>query len=203
LLSVHIAVLDGGSADFLFFLFLIFVVLALVSAGWDPEAGLTVVERSILAGKVDALSVALDIVAAALRKSASTSGEFGGDSSVGGDPVSESIFAVLDDGLGCLVSIISSAGLTWGNRCVVDKFQKVLSVTSNDGELLAVLPESIELVSVSSLELLTGNIGELCLSDKRLGLSTNKLLFEDNDLRRVWLLVLELSNLVGDLLLAY
>jgi len=42
----------------------------------------------------------------------------------------------------------------------------------------------------------------LSLSDEGLGLSTNKLLLEDNDSGRVGLLVLELSDLVGNLLLA-
>jgi hypothetical protein len=42
----------------------------------------------------------------------------------------------------------------------------------------------------------------LGLSDEGLGLGTDKLLLENNDLGRVGLLVLELSNLVGDLLLA-
>ena len=79
----------------------------------------------------------------------------------------------------------------------------MLSVASNDGELFAVLAKSIKLVGISSLQLLTGDVGELGLSDKGLGLSTDKLLLENNDLWGVWLLVLELSNLIGDLLLAF
>jgi hypothetical protein len=43
----------------------------------------------------------------------------------------------------------------------------------------------------------------LGLSDERLGFSTDKFLLENDDLGGVWLFVLELSNLVGDLLLAY
>jgi hypothetical protein len=43
----------------------------------------------------------------------------------------------------------------------------------------------------------------LSLSNKGFGLSTDKLLLENNDLGGVWLLVLELGNLIGDLLLAY
>ena len=41
------------------------------------------------------------------------------------------------------------------------------------------------------------------LSDQGLGLSTDKLLLENDDLGRVWILVLKLSDLIGDLLLAY
>lgn len=78
----------------------------------------------------------------------------------------------------------------------------MLSVTSDDGELLAVLTESIELVGVCSLELLTSDVGKLGLSDKGLGLGTDKLLLKNNNLWGVWLLVLKLSNLIGDLLLA-
>ena len=172
-----------------------------MSAGWDPEAGLAIVQRSILAGKIDTLSITLGVVAAALRESASTGGELRGDGSVGSDPVGESILAVLDDGLGCLVSIVCGASLTWCDWSIVNQLQKVLSVTSNDGKLFAVLAESVELVGVSSLQLLTGDVGELRLSDKRLGLSADKLLLENNDLGRVWLLVLELGNLIGNLLL--
>ena len=78
----------------------------------------------------------------------------------------------------------------------------MLSESSNDGNLLAVLTERIEVVGEGRLELLTGDVGKLGLSDKGLGLSTDKLLLENDNLGRVGLLVLELSNLVGDLLLA-
>ena len=43
----------------------------------------------------------------------------------------------------------------------------------------------------------------MCLSDKGFGLGTDELLLEDDDFGGVWLLVLKLSDLVGDLLLAY
>ena len=174
-----------------------------MSAGWDPEAGLAVVERSVLAGKINTLSIALNVLAAALRQRAGTGGELGRDSSVGGNPVGESVLAVLDDGLGCFISVICGTGLTRGDRGIINELQEVLSVTSNDGELLAVFAKSVKLVGVGSLQLLTGDVGELGFSDKGLGLSTDKLLLENNDLGRVWLLVLELSNLIGDLLLAY
>ena len=39
--------------------------------------------------------------------------------------------------------------------------------------------------------------------DKGLGLGTDKLLLENDDLWGVWLLVLELSDLISDLLLAF
>jgi len=43
----------------------------------------------------------------------------------------------------------------------------------------------------------------LGLGDEGLSFGTDKLLLENNDLGRVRLLVLELSDLVGDLLFAY
>lgn len=65
------------------------------------------------------------------------------------------------------------------------------------------LAESIELVGEGSLELLAGDVGELGLGDEGLGLSTDKLLLEDDNLGAVGLLVLELGDLVRDLLLAW
>lgn len=53
--------------------------------------------------------------------------------------------------LASLVAIISFASLSWSHWGIVDKLQKMLSESSNDGELLAMLLESIELVSESCL----------------------------------------------------
>ena len=64
------------------------------------------------------------------------------------------------------------------------------------------LTERVELVSESSLQLLASDVRQLSLSNERLGLGTDKLLLEDNNLRAVWLLVLQLGDLVGNLLLA-
>jgi hypothetical protein len=105
--------------------------------------------------------------------------------------------------LGGLVAVVGLAGLAGGDRGVVDELEQVLSVASNDGELLAVLAHGIELVGEGGLELLAGDVGQLGLGDQGLGLSANKLLLENNNLGGVGLLVLQLGNLVGDLLLAY
>lgn len=78
----------------------------------------------------------------------------------------------------------------------------MLSVAGNNGKLLAVLAHSIKLVSESGLELLTGDVGQLGLSDEGLGFSAHKFLLKNNNLGGVGLLVLQLGNLVGDLLLA-
>ena len=50
-----------------------------------------------------------------------------------------------------LIAVISFTGLSWSHGSIVNKLQKMLSKASNDGELLAVLLESIELVSKSCL----------------------------------------------------
>jgi hypothetical protein len=78
----------------------------------------------------------------------------------------------------------------------------MLSVTCNDSKLLAMLAHSVELVGKSGLELLTGDVGELSLGDERLSLSTHEFLLKHNNPGRVGLLVLQLGDLVGDLLLA-
>ena len=66
----------------------------------------------------------------------------------------------------------------------------MFSEASNDGELLAVLLESIELVSEGCLQLFTGDVGKLSLRNEGLCLCTDKLLLENNDARAVGLLVL-------------
>ena len=78
----------------------------------------------------------------------------------------------------------------------------MLSVSGDDGKLLAVLAEGIELVGECCLELLARDVGKLGFSNQRFGLSTDKLLLENDNARAIWLLVLELSDLVGNFLLA-
>lgn len=216
LLAAAVFTGDGGAS--LINLLVIIAVTSVLGRG-DPQTRLATLKGLVLTGQVNSLTSVLT-VAAALRESAGASGKLGGDGGVLLDPVGEGVFAVLDDAvnllelhryryeegysrLGCLVTIVRLAGLTRGDRGVVDKLEKVLSVAGDDGKLLTVLAHSVELVSESSLELLTSDVGKLGLSDEGFGLSTNKLLLENNDLGRVRLLVLQLSNLVGDLLLAY
>lgn len=105
--------------------------------------------------------------------------------------------------LASLIAVISFTGLSWSYGGIIDKLQKVLPESSNDGKLLAVLLKSIELISESCLELLTGDVRKLSFCDKGFCLSTDKLLLENNNAGAIRLLVLKLSNLIGDLLLAY
>jgi len=190
-------------ANLLVLLLVIVVDLALlVSTGWDPETALATImaDWGILTGKVDGLT--LVAVLAALGKGAGTGGKLGAHGSVLLNPVGERVLAVLDDGLGSLVSVVGVAGLTWGDWGVVDELKEVLTVTGDDGKLLRVLTESVELVVESSLQLLAGDVGKLSLGDEGLGLGTDELLLKNDNLWGVWLLVLELSDLIGDLLLA-
>lgn len=79
----------------------------------------------------------------------------------------------------------------------------MLAETSDNGHLLAVFLQSVELVGVGGLQLLARDVRELGFGDERFGFGADKFLFEDDDLGGVRLLVLELRNLVGDLLFAY
>jgi hypothetical protein len=191
-----IAANEGMSVVVLILLFLA------VHVGTSSNPGAAVIERSILAGEVVALAPIADVVTATLGQIARSGRQLRGHGGISGNPVGEGVLAILDNGLASLVSIVGSAGLAGSNGGIINQLNKVLSVAGNDGNLLAVLTQGIELVGVSGLDLLAGDVGELCLGDKRLGLGTDELLFENDNLRRVGLLVLELSDLVGNLLLA-
>ena len=162
-----------------------------------------VVKGGVLAREVVALTASADVVSSALREGTRAGGELGRDSGVGGDPVGEGILAVLDNGLAGLIAVVGGASLARGDGSVVNQLEQVLAVAGNDSNLFAVLTEGIKLVGVGSLDLLTSDVRELGLGDQRLCLGTDELLLKDNNLGRVGLLVLELGNLVGDLLLAW
>lgn len=57
----------------------------------------------------------------------------------------------------------------------------MLAIAGDDGYLFAVLTESIKLVGVGGLDLFAGDVGELGLSDERLGLGADKLLLENDN----------------------
>lgn len=95
----------------------------------------------------------------ALGEGAGALGETRLDDCLGGDPVSEGILAVLDDGLGRIVAVVGIAGLAGSDGGVVDQVEEVLAVAGDDGDLLAVLAERIELVLEGGLDLLAGDVG--------------------------------------------
>lgn len=108
----------------------------------------------------------------------------------------------MDIRLASLVAVIGIPGLSRCNRSVINQLKEVLSVASNDGQLLAVLAHGIKLVCECSLQLLAGNVGELGFGNQRFRLCAHKFLLEDYDSGRIGLLVLQLCDLIGDLLLA-
>lgn len=128
------------------------------------------------------------VVLTTLGKIASTRAEGWLNGSVGRNPVGKSVFAVLDDTvfapksalaaswingfikrsdlrLTSLIAVIGFTGLSWSYRRIIDKLQKVLTESSNDGKLLAVLFKSVELISESCLEFLAGDVGKLSFCD--------------------------------------
>lgn len=98
------------------------------------------------------------------------------------------------------VSIIRVSCLARSDRGVVNKLEQMLSISSNDSKLFAMLAQGIELVSKGCLELLAGDVGQLCLCDEGLGFGADEFLLEDHNLGRVGFLVFQLGNVVGDLL---
>lgn len=165
-----------GDANILLLIVILVVVSVLVLAGRNPEVAVTrLLHGGVLAGKVDGLT--LVAVATTLRKSAGAGGEGRGDGSVLLDPVGKRVLAVLDDAvkiisitrhtglrhdknlrLASLVTVICVSGLARGDGSVVNELKKVLAVASDDGHLLRVLTESIELVGEGSLQLLAGDV---------------------------------------------
>ena len=176
---------------------ILIVVLSVVGmlGRWHP----VLVTWPVLVGQINTLTGSS--VLAALRKRARALRQARLHSSVLGDPVGERILAVLNDGLAGFISIVCVASLAWCDWGIVHKFEQMLAVACDDRKLLAMLAQSIELVGESGLELLTSNVRQLSLSDQRLSLGADEFLLEDNNLWGVWLLVLQLSDLVGDFLL--
>jgi hypothetical protein len=200
---------------------LLFLLLAIlgVLARRHPHAA--VVERVVLSRQVVALALllhllllhlvllllalgaGLDVVATARGEGAGAGGQLGGHGRVLGHPVGQGVLAVLDDGLAGLVAVVGRAGLAGGDGRVVDQLEEVLAVAGDDGDLLAVLAQGIELVRVGGLDLLARDVGELGFGDEGLGLGADELLLEDDNLGGVGFFVLELGDLVRDLLLAW
>src|SRR3569833_30068 len=199
-----LGVQDGvaGHVVVVLLVLLVFVVgTALVVPG--VVLRVSVVERSVLAREVVTLGAGLDVVAAALREHAGAVRQLGRDGGLLGDPVGERVLAVLDDGLAGLVAVVGGAGLAGRDGGVVDQLEQVLAVAGDNGHLLAVLAERVELVRVGRLDLLARNVGQLGLGHQRLGLGPYELLLENHYLRRVGLLVHELGDVIRYLLFAW
>lgn len=74
-------------------------------SGGDPKSTLAILQRLVLSGEVNAVTlVALTILLSTLRKASSMDTELGGNCCIGLDPVGESIFTILDDAIYALVA---------------------------------------------------------------------------------------------------
>ena len=91
---------SNGRVDVVIEVITVFVAVTLVLRSRDPETRLPVVEGLVLAGQIDTITAAGSI-ASALGQSAGALRQLGGDGGVLGDPVGESVFAVLDDTVAC------------------------------------------------------------------------------------------------------
>lgn len=187
----------GLAVDSAEYIFTIFIARVLI--GGQPGVAVTG-QRLVLLGEVDAAR--FDALLATLGKSTGALRETRLHNGLGGHPVAESIFAILDDGLAGIVAVVCLAGLAGSHWGVVNQVQKVLAVPGDDGDLFAVLAQSVELILEGGLDLLTGDVGQLGLSDKGLGLGADKLLLQNDNSGRVGILVFQLGNLISDLLLA-
>ena len=90
---------DGG-VNIVIKVLTVVVAVALVLGGRDPQARFPI-EGLVLAREVDTLTHVAVLVAAALRESARSLGELGGDGGILGHPVGKSILTVLDDTVVC------------------------------------------------------------------------------------------------------
>lgn len=102
----------------------------------------------------------------------------------------------------CLISVIRRPRLSWRYGRIVHQLEQVLTEAGDNGHLLAMLADRVELVGEGGLELLARDVAQLSLGHQRLGLSPHQLLLQHDNLRAVGLLVLELRDLIGDFLLS-
>jgi len=184
-------------------LVLVFFILVLVLAvlgGWNPAVALAR-HSLVLLAEIVALAVG-DLALSPLAQGACAGAQASFDGGLALHPVREGVLAVLDDRLGGLVAVVGGARFTGGHGGVVDELEEVLAEAGDDGHLLAVFAEGVELVGEGCLEFLAGDIGELGFGDEGLGFGADEFLFEDDDARAVRVFVFELGDLVGDFLFA-
>ena len=147
-------------------------------------------------------AISLDVLASSLAQVTSSGAEIAANLSIGRDPVGERILAILNDCLGGFIPVVCSAGLAWGDWGVIDKLEEMFAVTCDDSKFFAVFAESVELVGVGCLELLTSDVGELGFGNEGFGFCADELLFENDNFGGIGLFVFELGDLIGDFLLA-
>lgn len=122
-----------------------------------------------------------------------------GDGGKVGLPLSQLNLSLVEDVLSHLGVLEGRVGITRNDGGVVKQLEQRAGVLGKQDLLLGALDDGSSVDVVCLLELLAGDVGQLSLGDKRLGLCTDKLLLEGDDLGRAGLLVLELLDLVLDL----
>lgn len=150
-----------GASKFVVLILVIIVIVILVLTPmltrWNPRV--PVVEWGVLAGKiVSALGARFDVVAASCRERPRAHRELGADGSLLCDPVGKGVFTVLDNGFTSLVPVVRRARLARRHWGVVNELKQVFAVARDNGDLLAVLAQSIELICICGLNLLACNI---------------------------------------------
>jgi hypothetical protein len=129
-------------------------------------------------------------------------------------PVAELVFGGVED-LATRFDVLEDwVCIAWYDRGVVEKVEHAACLLGEDDLFLGALDSGGEVDIVGFLKLLASlwsiiseesgevverqsyNVGKLCLSDQALGFCADKLLFELDNLSTLWLLVLQLGDLV-------
>merc|ERR1711977_629334 len=114
-------------------------------------------------------------------------------------PVLEIILCIVQDLAGLTGMLVGWTDITRDDGSVVEEVEETATVAGEDDLLLCALDGSCELGSICLLHLLSGNVGQLSLSNQILRLSTNKLLLQRNQLGALRLLNFQLRNLIRNL----
>jgi hypothetical protein len=114
-------------------------------------------------------------------------------------PGPQALFCVVE-GLPCQLGIVVGRTLLAGhNGRIVEQVDELSRLCREQDLLLGSLDDGGGVDVVSLLELLASDVGQLSLSNERLGFSADELLLESDELGGLGLLVLQLLDLVLDL----
>ena len=82
---------------------------------------------------------------------------------------------------------------------VIEEIENATGMPGEESLLLGPLDDGGEVQVIGFFELLTGDVGELSFSDKRLRFRPNEFLLQLDNLRVGWFFVLELLNFIRNL----
>lgn len=114
-------------------------------------------------------------------------------------PRSKALLGVVESLSGSLCGIVSGAFFTRHNGGVVEHVDELTRLGGEEDLLLGALDDGGGVEVVCFLEFLAGDVCELCFGHEGLGFGADELLLERDELCGLWLLVLELLDLVLDL----